>query len=212
MSELLFSSKKAQKVLEESLSQVPRPGKILEIHEGNALFHIDYSGVLFFEIDNEFERIVLFQLLRFSEILDLDSLMRMSWREFENFMRDNNINPAIKAEKAYSAEREYNQIKQKLNAPLKALKGLELQQQKYSSVEGKNFIECCAMFQELCDDLVRLKIITNAVRPHSWEMKAKKLLWELDPGMTSNRHEIETLIAVSKQIQGVKDVKMVARA
>ena len=65
----------------------------------------------------EFQRIVLFQLLRFSEALDLNSLQQMSWREFENFMRDTNTTASIPIEKNYQAEKEFNELK-KLNASL----------------------------------------------------------------------------------------------
>ena len=70
MSELKFSSGKSSRILKESHQQVRRPGKLLQLTEGEIIFEIDYSGVLFFDGKSpigEFQRIVLFQLLRFSE-------------------------------------------------------------------------------------------------------------------------------------------------
>ena len=215
MSELKFSSNKSTRILDESLQQVRRPGNLLQLTEGEIIFEIDYSGVLFFDGENpigEFQRIVLFQLLRFSEALDLNSLQQMSWREFENFMRDTNTTASIPTEKNYQAEKEFNELKKLLPAPLKAFRAFELQLTQFKSIEGASFIEACKFFQDLCDELISQKIIPRGINPHSWLVKQKKLIWEIDPTISTSPHEIETLMAVSKQIQGVNDVKMVARA
>ena len=214
MSELKFSSNKSSRILDESL-QVRRPGNLLQLTEGEIIFEIDYSGVLSFDGENpigEFQRVVLFQLLRFSEALDLNSLQQMSWREFENFMRDTNTTASIPIEKNYQAEKEFNELKKILPAPLKAFRAFELQLTQFKSIEGASFIDCCAFFQDLCDELVSQKIIPLGINPYSWLVKQKKLIWEIDPTISTSPHEIETLMAVSKQIQGVNDVKMVARA
>ena len=71
----------------------------------------------------------------------------MSWREFENFMRDTNTVASIPVEKNYQAEKEFNELKIILPAPLKAFSAFELQLNQFKSIDGASFIEAVNSFK-----------------------------------------------------------------
>ena len=210
---MLLKSNKASKLVKNSMYTKNLLNVVFErecthfgVHYGDGEMGVVFSEVASFE-----QKVIVEQLMRFSEVMTYKEVITLDFRELENFLRDENAVPCISPINFKKVEEEFTSIKNLLKPVFIFKKGFELQQKTLPSIEDIDFITSCKKLNELFDAIDREFILNQPkfYQIQEWLIPNGELIFKINPDITVEDYEMEFLRFIGLNIKGVNSLKMV---
>lgn len=157
--------------------------------------------------------VIIEQLLRFEEVLPFLDWSRLTFREFESFLRDVNSSQCVETSKLKKAQELFNFWKDQLAYVVRVKQGLDIIKQNIGTIRGLDFIDSCLKISKGFKDLHRSGLLEYDAfyKIHEFNLLKSELIIAIDSSFVVAPDEVELLRLLSESIEGVNIVKMVAR-
>ena len=167
-------------------------------------------GVIFNEEASFEQKVIIEQLMRFSEVMTYKELIGLDFRELENFLRDQNSKPCISPLDFIKIEKEFIFIKNFLKPVLIFKKGFDLQQKILPSIKGVDFITSCKKLKELFSSVDNEFALNKPkfYQIQEWLIPTGELIFKINPDIKVDDFEYELLRFIGEGVIGVNSVRM----
>jgi hypothetical protein len=156
--------------------------------------------------------IIIEQLLRFEEVLPLKDWCQLNFREFDNFMRDQNSTPSVDIKNARAVQKSFDLWKKSLTDIIRVKKGLDIIKQSIGSLGEISFIDACVKISETFKTLHLEGVFIHKefYRIKEYNSKDFEITFQIETSMAVSNFEVELLKIFGESIDGIRKVKMVA--